>query len=149
MSIKEPRRRRVPVNWNARNTAHNHETRNQPVATGSAHTEPSRGASLACRAKNGELLAQDGRVRRTGIPGRGGIHGSGELGDGPGGRIEVQLLAAQRDHAVELEGGGAAKPGGEAGSCEWRPPGAGVPRPLQQAGIVPAVDRMRDRYRRV
>ncbi len=111
--------------------------------------EPPRIARDGADPVDGQLLAQAARVLGPRLPGRGRLHGPGQLGHRHRRRRPVRLHAAQRDHAVEPDGDPAAGAGRAAGRRHELRPGAGLPRLLLQARSHGALGAGRDRHRGV
>ena len=95
----------------------------------------------------GQFFPQTARLRRPGFPGRGRLHGPGQLGDRPRRRLEIQLLAPRRHHDVEPDGDPAPGAFVEARHRHRPRPRPGLPRSLQQAGLVFSLGHLRDRDR--
>ena len=100
------------------------------MAAGFHHRQSSRGAWHHSGAGWRQLLAEAVRLRRSGLPRRRRVHGSGQLGHGPGRRIALRLHAAQRDHGLEPDGDPAAGAGAAARHRQRPGSRAGLPGPL-------------------
>ena len=94
-------------------------------------------------------LEKNAGLRRAWLPGGGRLHGSRELGHRHRRRREVRLHASERHRPVELHGDPAAVARGSPRDRQRARPRASLPRLVFQAHRVRAVDRVRDRDRRV
>ena len=95
------------------------------------------------------VVAAHVRLRGTGVPGQRGLHGSGQLGDGSGGRRALWVQAAVGAGAVECAGDPAADAERAAGHRHRAGPGTGLPRVLPEGGQLRVVGAVRDRHRRL
>src|SRR5262249_13178158 len=74
------------------------------VEVGAADAVAAGGARVGGGADCARVFEEDAGLRRAGADGGGGVHGPGELGDGPGGRGAVRVHAAVRHSDFELHG---------------------------------------------
>jgi len=99
------------------------------VAAPASRAEPCRSLSHRSR-QHGCVVAQGTGVRRPGLPGGRGVHGSRQLGHGPRGRLALRLRVAFGGAGVEPHGDPVAGPRREARHRDRARPGTGVPRSL-------------------
>jgi len=103
------------------------------LAAGASYSEPGRGLSNRPGAWP-NLVEEGARLRGARIPGRGGLHGSGQLGHRSRRWFGVRLHPALG--SADLQPDGDSSPGavGQAGNRDRPRSGPGLPRPLLPPG---------------